>query len=809
MALVIADTVTGLSSLLEALGTTLASAAELRRKWGYDDATVLSLENHLLTLQGVVNSTKYRVEQAIASQYGAPALHYQLVLYLDRCIACCRPLIARIDGDVLQQHRLAASGPRRSMSKLMMRMRSSKKEANPMSQQQQSLANRPGSSNQLSPSSATKAVKLEEALPIIQHHMAAWTLIQQVCNSAAISQQEYILASPQTRVIFQAMEETAAWVYANRDTNSILSSPSSSTSSPADFSPHSTSTGSSSYDPHFTTHAYHQWPHQPTTVDEALGYQMEAQPSSSSNPAAAYVPHAEDADKFLAEEYRVETHDKFSVIPPTPTTDEKEVVAGSSRGPVETREKFSIISSGRDGRYGASSSSSAPVETREKFSVSTLPLVDEKMVSGPNETPVETRDKFSVDPVDSPMDNSGKVLVDWSSMTPVDPQDKYTVTSPSDSINSDSTLAATFRTMSLREQNPSLKSKWLRRGLSSASSEKSEPQKRSRAIDHDLKKEKKKKRQNEYKILLLGSESRSYLLSAAHRKDQKKLSEQDLIDYRNVIISNMAKCIHALVQQMRVAELRKDSRYLWAYVELIEEYLPDNGGNSWPARELDDRFYEALQTIVDDSLVSDLIRKSSFDKRAHWPGPARHYFDSLSRISAKDYKPSELDIIHTTTYMAKTRGVNLIRIKDAEIGVEFIDVGGLSGKKGKWIHQFEAAVFVVFVIDMEECQHSGQMIETVKNVEAVIDSPWFKEASILLLVNKAPEPSKKEDRNIYNNVLKTTTGMLEKFQEQHVGRVMLATGVIMGDGKAVIDTILGNLRDAILIKTLRLQTKLL
>ncbi|KAI4599997.1 Guanine nucleotide-binding protein alpha-2 subunit [Pestalotiopsis sp. 9143b] len=736
--LVIAETVTGLSSLLDAVANTLASAAELRRKWGEDSMTVLSLENQLLTLQGVVSQTKYRVEQSISSQYGAPALHDLLVLYLDRCIACCRPLLAKVDADILQQHRLAASGPRRSI--------------------------------------------------------------------AAISHQEYILASDQTRIIFQSMEETASWVYANKDAGSMLSSPSSSTSSPADFSPHSTSTQSSSYDPHFSMHAYHQWPHQPTTVDEALLYQNEAQAyqiEASSSSAAAYTP-AEDADKFLVEEYRVETHDKFSVLPPT-ITDEKEVVAGPSGTPVETREKFSVMSPAlSEEKYPASSSSNTPIETREKFSILPTP-VDGKILSG---TPVETKEKFSVDPRDSPMD-SGKVLVDWSSMTPVDPQDKFTVESPSSPSNSDATLAGSLRTMSLKEYNPSLRSKWLRRGLSSASSEKSEVQKRSRAIDHDLKKEKKKKKQNEYKILLLGSESRSYLLSAAHRKDEKKFMHQDLMEYRPVILSNMAKCIHALVQQMRNAELRKDSRYLWAYVELIEEYLPDNGGNSWPARELDDRFYDALKTIVSDSLVSDLVRKSSFDKKAHWPGPAKHYFESIPRISATNYVPTELDILHTTTFMAKSRGVNLIKIKDAEIGVEFIDVGGLLGKKGKWIHQFEAAVFLVFVIDMEECQHSGQMIETMKNVEAVIESPWFKEASILLLVNKAPEPKVKPELTIYKNVLKTTTSMLEKFQEQHVGRVMITTGTIMGDGKGVIDSILQNLRDAILIKTLRLQTKLL
>lgn len=181
--LVIAETVTGLSSLLDAVANTLASAAELRRKWGEDSMTVLSLENQLLTLQGVVSQTKYRVEQSISSQYGAPALHDLLVLYLDRCIACCRPLLAKVDADILQQHRLAASGPRRSMSKLMMRMRSGKKEINPMAQQSSSSSNRPGSSSQQpSSSSSSRTVKLEEALPIVQHHMAAWTLIQQVCN---------------------------------------------------------------------------------------------------------------------------------------------------------------------------------------------------------------------------------------------------------------------------------------------------------------------------------------------------------------------------------------------------------------------------------------------------------------------------------------------------------------------------------------------------------------------------------------------------------------------------------------------------
>lgn len=173
----ILTTASTLSALLKALSKTLASTAELRRQWGNDDLTTLSLENQLLTLRGALSQTMHWIEQALASGLGLPNLHHQLVLGLDRCIACCRLLLVKIDADMLQLQRPSA-GQKTNISKFLLKMRNATTDLDGMRLQDVPPNQRP-SKIML----ALKTRHLKKLQPMIQQQTTALTLILTACNT--------------------------------------------------------------------------------------------------------------------------------------------------------------------------------------------------------------------------------------------------------------------------------------------------------------------------------------------------------------------------------------------------------------------------------------------------------------------------------------------------------------------------------------------------------------------------------------------------------------------------------------------------
>lgn len=67
--------------------------------------------------------------------------------------------------------------------------------------------------------------------------------------------------------------------------------------------------------------------------------------------------------------------------------------------------------------------------------------------------------------------------------------------------------------------------------------------------------------------------------------------------------------------------------------------------------------------------------------------PAAHlansYFDSISRIAAYDYSPSDQDILRSRV---KTTGISETTFKIGELKYKLFDVGGQRSERKKWIH---------------------------------------------------------------------------------------------------------------------------
>ena len=295
----------------------------------------------------------------------------------------------------------------------------------------------------------------------------------------------------------------------------------------------------------------------------------------------------EAVDQGIPANY-VETRDKFSVEP------------------VETGEKFLVVGDASD-----------TVETREKFSILPPVITDEKLpVDGSMTTPVETREKFTLDPTDI----NEKMTVDGDTLARIDSGERF--------FDDDQTVIDSLGSLlSPKSSHSSFKDKWKPLQLISPVRKKSDSRKRSLAIDIALKEESRRGPQYSYKALLVGSDARLNILTAAKlRGKNQEYKDRRLEKYKEIILEQVRDCTQVLIKEMRSAQIRPEARYLWAYVDILEEYgSADDRNHATPVEKLDERFFNALEAILDDNLVANLYRPafiSSSKEDTIWAGPA-------------------------------------------------------------------------------------------------------------------------------------------------------------------------------------------
>ncbi|VDN57466.1 unnamed protein product, partial [Dracunculus medinensis] len=119
---------------------------------------------------------------------------------------------------------------------------------------------------------------------------------------------------------------------------------------------------------------------------------------------------------------------------------------------------------------------------------------------------------------------------------------------------------------------------------------------------------------------------------------------------------------------------------------------------------------------------------------------AKFFLDSIERIAAKDYSPTTQDILQCRF---RTTGIHEMDFMYKKLDFKMVDVGGQRSERRKWIHCFDNVNMVLFIVSMSdfdlcdpEDETQNRMIQNQQIFKTIVQSDYFKNASIVLFLNK-------------------------------------------------------------------------
>ncbi|XP_014110890.1 PREDICTED: guanine nucleotide-binding protein G(o) subunit alpha isoform X6 [Pseudopodoces humilis] len=256
---------------------------------------------------------------------------------------------------------------------------------------------------------------------------------------------------------------------------------------------------------------------------------------------------------------------------------------------------------------------------------------------------------------------------------------------------------------------------------------------RSKAIEKNLK-EDGISAAKDVKLLLLGAgeSGKSTIVKQMKIIHEDGFSGEDVKQYKPVVYSNTIQSLAAIVRAMDTLgieygdkERRDDIRELLVLLGIAEFGF------------LGEELAGAMMRLWADSGIQECFNRS---REYQLNDSAQYYLDSLDRIGAADYQPTEQDILRTRV---KTTGIVETHFTFKNLHFRLFDVGGQRSERKKWIHCFEDVTAIIFCVALSgydqvlhEDETTNRMHESLKLFDSICNNKWFTDTSIILFLNK-------------------------------------------------------------------------
>ncbi|KAI9102413.1 guanine nucleotide binding protein, alpha subunit [Phlyctochytrium arcticum] len=261
----------------------------------------------------------------------------------------------------------------------------------------------------------------------------------------------------------------------------------------------------------------------------------------------------------------------------------------------------------------------------------------------------------------------------------------------------------------------------------------SESKRRNDEIDMALKKERMNLR-NEVKMLLLGAgeSGKSTILKQMKLIHDNGYSTEEREAFKEIIFSNTVQSMRVILEAMITMGIRLAKEDNEKHRAVILD-LP----NQLEAESFPPEVALAVGALwMDNGVQACFVRSREFQLN----DSAKYYFDSIDRISAPDYLPSDQDVLRSRV---KTTGITETTFHIGDLTYRMFDVGGQRSERKKWIHCFENVTAIVFLVAISEYDQVLVEDETVNRMQealtlfdSICNSRWFVKTSIILFLNK-------------------------------------------------------------------------
>ncbi|XP_069941240.1 guanine nucleotide-binding protein G(o) subunit alpha isoform X4 [Cherax quadricarinatus] len=266
------------------------------------------------------------------------------------------------------------------------------------------------------------------------------------------------------------------------------------------------------------------------------------------------------------------------------------------------------------------------------------------------------------------------------------------------------------------------------------SAEERAAQARSKQIEKNLK-EDGIQAAKDIKLLLLGAgeSGKSTIVKQMKIIHESGFTSEDFKQYRPVVYSNTIQSLVAILRAMPNLgisfgnnEREPDAKMVFDVISRMEDTEP-----------FSEELLSAMKRLWADTGVQECFGRSN---EYQLNDSAKYFLDDLDRLGAKEYQPTEQDILRTRV---KTTGIVEVHFSFKNLNFKLFDVGGQRSERKKWIHCFEDVTAIIFCVAMSEYDQvlhedetTNRMQESLKLFDSICNNKWFGDTSIILFLNK-------------------------------------------------------------------------
>lgn len=260
---------------------------------------------------------------------------------------------------------------------------------------------------------------------------------------------------------------------------------------------------------------------------------------------------------------------------------------------------------------------------------------------------------------------------------------------------------------------------------------------RNQSINLKIKEEAKRLKKNiVLKILLLGiSESgKSTVLKQFRLIYVAKFTDTERLAMRYTVHSNILTAITSLTRMHRHWRMEYALPGADEAAELLSKC---SAGTRMGLERITENEADAIRTLWMDPTIKVVAERGN---EFNLIDCAKYFLDSLDRLVADKYSPTDQDILYTRVM---TTGVTETEFMDSGVCYRIYDVGGHRSARKKWAPYFDDTNAILFVVAISsydqvlaEDGSVNRILEALALFEGIVNHPLFSDTSVILFLNK-------------------------------------------------------------------------